>query len=80
MLFNETYRYEDFAETLVQDSMYLYFPPEYQSLLCIEEAKSPGTWTIGVILYEMIYGKRPFDFSPRMMDYEVSIVIFRNFI
>lgn len=77
-LLNETYRFEDFAETLLPERDYLYFPPEYQSQLCIEEVTSPGAWPVGVILFEIIFGRKPFDYSHRLIDYEVHPLPLRN--
>lgn len=58
---------------------YLYLPPEFCNKRNEHGDLTSGTWTIGVIFYELLYGKKPFNYS-RNHDYEVKDFIYRNFI
>lgn len=70
---NEILHYSEYIETLSKQEKYLYFPPEFRVTLSNEDHSGQmGMWTVGVILYELLFGKKPFNYAFNMVDFEVK--------
>lgn len=71
-MLNEIYRVSEYNEHLLRDGKYLYLPPDYKLTLYAEETRGNGMgiWSVGVLLYEMLFGRKPFTYG-KDVDHEV---------
>lgn len=75
-IINETFRYSEYRESLKVDDKYLYFPPEYISVLDNDIlSASYGCWSVGVIFFELLFGKKPFNYSIYLKDSEEFFIL-----